>query len=706
MIRHWLYQLRQCSRRNSSFKMSRQPVPEWRRNQENQRTFDQSTSNYWQPQQYDERSYYEQDQQHRYYQQYPQPPYSAPNGWYAERDYDSNYGRNLDERDYGRNYDPNYDSNWRNDWYGRQYSAQNSIGYENAESSHYNNSFRDDGGYREQAGYREQPRVQPGSRQQPGHRQQPQVEKWNGGYYTPDNYPNSHRPKRYEGIRHIHTPVSGRSSRYPSPGKEGFRGNRKENDEMRGDPTSDSKWALRDRFQDPAANPIINEPRKHYLQQTLQEPGHYPTNTQTPKPLPLLVLDLNGTLVYRASRSSGSAAERSKYPTLRPYLASFLQYCLAVEAETQPDPSICQEAWRKWQEDRVGKNEEQTEQDHQTNGDEDARMSEAPHPKTHGTHFWSKTHSEPEPLQFASYRLLLWSSAQPQNVDHMARAILNPNQAEQLLRVYARDTLVTRKFYSLKSPSVKDLEILWAALNNLTSEGELKKRGEERLFAEARDREDRQIHKDQTALEKLHHLWNEKIVLPKENDNSGTYSDGFGYGPHNTLLLDDSVSKARIQPFNHLLVPEFDAARANVVKKYKKKQSNESGKEEEGEETDQEEEVEEPEDILLQVIGVLEHARYQKNVSSWIRFGGLGNLGNVADEHPYKEALRKCVEEEVEDAERKAFKDWEAYFSSDLAQTEEDQGPRLQVSVAERTPTFWAEEGKRALTKKGIEAVL
>ncbi|PWN32007.1 uncharacterized protein FA14DRAFT_181926 [Meira miltonrushii] len=638
-------------------------------NEENQQQhqYNPPPSNYWQPHQYDGRSQYAQGQ--HYYQQYQQP-YPVPNGWNAEQNYASNYG-----------------TNWQNDWYGTHYSAQNSVGHANVGPSHYNNSSWG-GEYREE----------------------PQINGWNGGYYSLDYYPSSYQPKRYEGNRHIHTPVSGRSSRYPSPGKEGKRSYRDQNDEMRYDQSSESRWASRDRFQDPASNPVINEPRKHYLQQSLQEPGHYPINSQTPKPLPLLVLDLNGTLVYRSSRSSGTAAERSKFPTLRPYLACFLQYCLAVDAEHQPDPNVSQDAWRKWQEDRTKDNEEETVEDSEINGDKDARMSDSEnvsHPKTHGTHFWPKENSEPEPLPSATYRLLLWSSAQPQNVDHMARAILNPNQAEQLLRVYARDTLVTRKFYSLKSPSVKDLEILWAALNNLMGNDEAKKRGEERLFAEARDREDRQVQQDQAALEKLHGLWNKEIVLPKENEKTGVYSDGFGYGPHNTLLLDDSVSKARIQPFNHLLVPEFDAERAKVVKEYKKKQAGESEKEEEEEEeTDQDEEVQTPEDILLQIIGVLEHARYQKNVSSWIRFGGLGDLGNVSDEHPYREALRKCAEGDVEEDEKKAFKEWEAYFSLDLAQTEEDQGPRLQVSVGDRTPTFWAEEGQRALSRKGIEAVI
>lgn len=594
-------------------------------------------------------------QNENFYQSYSQP-YSVPNGcngWNSEQ-----------------NYNHNYAINWQNGWYGAQYPIAGPSNYNNASSWNGYNNFN-------------QRDIYPNG--------------WNGGYFSHDYQLSTHRPIRYEGNRHIHTPVSGQSSRFPSPGKEDRRRSPNLKEDMRESSYFQSRSSWRDRESDPAANPIVNAPRKEYLKQTLQKPGSYPVNMQTPKPLPLLVLDLNGTLVYRSSRSSGNAADRSKFPTLRPYLSCFLQYCLAVDVERQPDSNAYQEAWQKWQENRMNGSETQdNEKTQEVDGDLSPRH-------VHGTHFWTKKDSEPEPLQSATYRLLLWSSAQPQNVDHMARAILNPKQAEQLLRVYARDTLVTRKFYSFKAPSVKDLEILWAALNNLSNDDrQSNKRGEERLFAEARDREDRRVQQDQKALEELYDLWKRKIVLPIEQANAGIYSDGFGYGPHNTLLLDDSISKARIQPFNHLLVPEFDEQRAKVVKNYKKKQAQEGEHQEEFSEAE-----EEPEDILLQIIGVLEHARYQKNVSSWIRFGGLGNLGNVGDQHPYNDGLRTFEADEVDEAEKQAMKDWQAYFTDHAeAQENDNQGPRLRVCLADRTAAFWAEEGRQALSRRGIKAII
>lgn len=57
--------------------------------------------------------------------------------------------------------------------------------------------------------------------------------------------------------------------------------------------------------------------------------------------------------------------------------------------------------------------------------------------------------------------------------------------------MYVRDIFVICKFYFFKLLSVKDFKIFWVVLNNLMSEGGLKKRGEERLFVEVCDCEDR-----------------------------------------------------------------------------------------------------------------------------------------------------------------------------------------------------------------------
>lgn len=345
---------------------------------------------------------------------------------------------------------------------------------------------------------------------------------------------------------------------------------------------------------------------------------------------------------------------------LRPYLKSFLQYCLGVQGA---DGSLDQhhDAWDKR---------------------EASRATDAEESGPHGSHFW-RSCEEPKARPGAKFRLLLWSSAQPHNVDSMARAILSPEQAEQLLRVYARDTLVTKHLYWQKAPSVKDLEILWAVLNSET----LGKKAEARLLAEARHREDEQspdvdgpADEEASGAGHLAAKLAEKNVRMANVKSDGQYSDGKGYGQHNTLLLDDSIDKARLQPFNHILLPEFDQPRA--VKSVKTAQGGGEG-EGEGE----------VDDVLLQVVGVLEHARYQVNVSSWIRFGGLGNFGGMAEQHPFylddEDSAMEVDEAIIEQAAR--------YFAQPASASPSHAGPRLHASTNERSEAFWVQEGRRAL---------
>ncbi|PWN47707.1 HAD-like protein [Violaceomyces palustris] len=249
----------------------------------------------------------------------------------------------------------------------------------------------------------------------------------------------------------------------------------------------------------------------------------------------LIILDLNGTLVYRKTknRESGNVAKASAQPIHRPYLSNFL----------------------------------------------DSRRGE--------------------------YEVLIWSSAQPRNVDSMVKSILSPHQRSKLLRVWARDTLIPQRDFNFKKPSIKDLEIVWSALN-LSTLGETKQIGP----------------------------WDQS----------------------NTLLLDDSLSKAALQPFNHIVVPEFSLDRVKIVQellaKMKATEENddeaegdvvEGGREEgekeaepsdegesEGEEGGKENEDDmerRMDDILLQTIGLLETLKTQSDVSRFIRSGGLAKFG-------------------------------------------------------------------------------
>jgi hypothetical protein len=429
---------------------------------------------------------------------------------------------------------------------------------------------------------------------------------------------------------------------------------------------------------------LPDEPDYWYMKSTLEPPQTFPAESALPKPLPLLILDLNGTLVYRGGRDANS----SKRPNLRPYLSNFLEYCLAVEVE-QEDHEKRMQQWKEW--------------DIKRRNDECLSRS-----SLHGTHFWTDQ-VEPQPFPEARYRLLVWSSAQPHNVDSMIRAFLPPAQAVQLLRVYARDTLIIQKLIKHKSPSVKDMEVVWSTLNQAQgSQAADLQKAEARVIAEERHQQDAQgmQHYRKTSAR----LWQSAMELPKFDVYAGHYHDGRGYGPHNTLLLDDSLNKARLQPYNHLLLPEYDASRARKAKMYREQQELDPASTESNEPQDSDER---PEDILLQAIGVLEHARKHVNMASWIRYGGLGNFGNMAHEFPLRtlndhpwHAVNRSVPTSLKLSKAAAEElrsKWSGYFSKS---GDYDAGMRFRTRIRERTPAWWAEEGRRALRKAGIEPAI
>ncbi|OCB88877.1 hypothetical protein A7U60_g3972 [Sanghuangporus baumii] len=243
--------------------------------------------------------------------------------------------------------------------------------------------------------------------------------------------------------------------------------------------------------------------------------------------------------------------------------------------------------------------------------------------------------------------VMVWSSAQPHNVDRMVRrcffdARLGPLQGEpdgeeagespgveeneddkrhgKLAAVWARDTLgLSRSDYSRKSQTTKDLEKPWSAI-------------------------------------------------------PGNHS------ARTTVLLDDSPKKARLQPFNHVCVDEYSIEQRDADKALKKRQrrfeehekkamvtpsvehlgntehEKQSGLEEglecvEEELTEREkarkkrkeekkkkrqetiDAVEEKEaflsetgqydSALLAIIGILDAIKQESNVAGWIRAGGL-----------------------------------------------------------------------------------
>lgn len=110
---------------------------------------------------------------------------------------------------------------------------------------------------------------------------------------------------------------------------------------------------------------------------------------------------------------------------------------------------------------------------------------------------------------FANFNVMVWSSAQPDNVRMMVRALFSPSQKAELLALWGRDTLgLTKQQFSAKTQVYKRLERVW--------EGQYK--------------------------------------IPHSEE-------GCTWDQTNTMLLDDSKLKAKGQPWNHIEMPEFSGTK-------------------------------------------------------------------------------------------------------------------------------------------------
>ncbi|KAF8312118.1 hypothetical protein DL93DRAFT_2082527, partial [Clavulina sp. PMI_390] len=151
---------------------------------------------------------------------------------------------------------------------------------------------------------------------------------------------------------------------------------------------------------------------------------------------------------------------------------------------------------------------------------------------------------------------MIWSSAQPGNVANMVDVAFGEDK-ESLKRVWARDTLgLSQADFSRKVQTVKNFDRLW-----------------------------------------------EGLPAPPDGEEQFSAVD--------TILLDDSALKAHMQPFNHLILHEYDAEtrRADVDAV-----------------TSHTEESTDPpivDQTLLAVIGVLDEMSWQTNVAAWVRSGAM-----------------------------------------------------------------------------------
>ncbi|KAF9962821.1 hypothetical protein BGZ65_007771 [Modicella reniformis] len=157
---------------------------------------------------------------------------------------------------------------------------------------------------------------------------------------------------------------------------------------------------------------------------------------------PLVILDLNGTLIYREDNF-----KRTVRP--RPHLASFLSYL------------------------------------------------------------------------FENCRVMVWSSVSPESIDKMLRAAFD-KQVGRLDRIWTRKDFRLHPIdYNRKVLTLKDLEYVWEAIEN-----------------------ERNAQKDDLMKDARH---------------------GMRYDQTNTVLIDDSPHKSQLQPFNCIVIPEYDRDRYESV---------------------------------------------------------------------------------------------------------------------------------------------
>lgn len=115
---------------------------------------------------------------------------------------------------------------------------------------------------------------------------------------------------------------------------------------------------------------------------------------------------------------------------------------------------------------------------------------------------------------FSNFSVMVWSSARPENVSNMCKRLFTSSQRQHLVAEWGRDRLgLSETDYQRRVQAYKRLQIVW----------------------------------NDPVVQHAHPL-----------ATIGRYWDA-----SNTILIDDSVEKARSELFNLLLVPEFDGRPEN-----------------------------------------------------------------------------------------------------------------------------------------------
>jgi len=335
-------------------------------------------------------------------------------------------------------------------------------------------------------------------------------------------------------------------------------------------------------------------------------------------PLParplLLVLDLNGTLLYRKKQGNGRSVPSGPI-TPRPYLQALLRFCLGPYYDMKNG-----ELAKEWP--------------------EDLRDSAAPSHQPFGSQYWLRSgHAAwcppPTPVQ-----VVIWSSATKENVNRMVETIMTkPVQRGLLQRVWARETLVVPRLLGVKVDTTKDLSIAWDELNQwerhlctrstpLSAPSFLSRaRAEDRLLHFRQDRracERRQKRKEvggdvpRAFANASDELFAETQFRLSDDGAHSSYGPLLDepFGPRNTVLLDDSAKKARCQPLNHICIPDYGKSQAQRYREYTSSASSDVAEED-------------LDDYLLQFVGVLDALLHVDDVTQWVRDGGVATFSDT-----------------------------------------------------------------------------
>lgn len=186
-----------------------------------------------------------------------------------------------------------------------------------------------------------------------------------------------------------------------------------------------SKKGRDDKVQPSAASGGVPDPSPEYLRLAAYPPFQLPYARKI-----LVVIDLNGTLLYRPSRHNPTAFIE------RPHARTFLRYCIDT------------------------------------------------------------------------FKVVIWSSAKPNNVTRMCEQLLTPEQRSRVVAVWGRDHFgLTQEDYYLRVLCYKRLSALWAD--------------------------------------------------PEVAASHPEFAEGKRWSQADTVLVDDSAEKARTEPYNIIQIPEF-----------------------------------------------------------------------------------------------------------------------------------------------------